>query len=356
MTDDAGARGVADPAVAALAAAVQANCHIADARHAADLSLCNYLLQMREFYRWEHGLPFGAALPRDEVGAWLAARERLWAEVEGDDFAALPPRAAEPFDTDALADWLAPRGLAYGAGLAGRERPGFFLAELVDAYRLADDDLQVLICGRELARGLFAPPAALIGRTIVLRRESLARWLWQLVESHGLKNADGAMKRVVQAFGLDRDFDAGLPAALDAIGALMLLHERGEHRVGQRLGPAWGELRMAQPDRRTALALSAVRDLLVDLEFTLPTLLDQRADEALHFWFATFDGLRGHLAPGLKAAYAAWCQGDQGQALRRAAEQGQRHFQALAGSLLTLNEDADAVRALFASEDAVFAP
>ena len=41
--------------------AVQTNCDIADARHAADLPLCIYLLQMREFYRWEHGLTFGAS-------------------------------------------------------------------------------------------------------------------------------------------------------------------------------------------------------------------------------------------------------------------------------------------------------
>ena len=76
---------------APLVAAVQTNCHIADARHATDLSLCNFLLQMREFYRWEQGLPFGAALPRDAVGAWLAEREALWAELgDRSSFAAEP--------------------------------------------------------------------------------------------------------------------------------------------------------------------------------------------------------------------------------------------------------------------------
>ena len=40
----------------ALLEAVQTNCHIADARHAQDLSLCTFLLQMREFHRWERGL------------------------------------------------------------------------------------------------------------------------------------------------------------------------------------------------------------------------------------------------------------------------------------------------------------
>ena len=41
--------------MAALVQAVQTNCDIADARHARDVSLCTYLLGMREFYRWECG-------------------------------------------------------------------------------------------------------------------------------------------------------------------------------------------------------------------------------------------------------------------------------------------------------------
>ncbi len=38
---------------ARLARAVQTNCDIADAHHAADMTLCVYLLQMREYFRWE---------------------------------------------------------------------------------------------------------------------------------------------------------------------------------------------------------------------------------------------------------------------------------------------------------------
>ena len=89
-----------------LVAAVQANCHVADARHATELTLCTYLLQMREFFRWERGLPFGAALARHEVGAWLAEREALWEQVQGDAWQPLPlPDAgppADPFDVHAV--------------------------------------------------------------------------------------------------------------------------------------------------------------------------------------------------------------------------------------------------------------
>jgi hypothetical protein len=52
---------------------VQRNCDIADAQFAGNYSLCTYLLKMREFYRWERGLPFSAALDRQAVGDWVSA-------------------------------------------------------------------------------------------------------------------------------------------------------------------------------------------------------------------------------------------------------------------------------------------
>ncbi|MFN3785876.1 MAG: hypothetical protein ACK4RS_03445, partial [Thiothrix sp.] len=57
---------------------VQRNCHIADARHAGDYTLCIYLLKMREFYRWEHGISFQQVLTSDDVGDWLTRREAMW--------------------------------------------------------------------------------------------------------------------------------------------------------------------------------------------------------------------------------------------------------------------------------------
>jgi hypothetical protein len=356
------ASSVAAPApFAPLAQAVQTNCHIADARHAADLTLCTYLLQMRELFRWEQRLPLGAPLPRDAVGAWIAHREREWERLEGSDFVALPLPAApadlDPFDVDAAAEPLAALGLAYGAGLAGRERPGFFLAELLERREL-DDGVTVLVCGREHARGLFAPPAALLGRTIVLRRESFARWMWEKFEAFALKRPDGAFKAVVAAYGLDADFHAALPHMLDEQGETLLLHELGEHRVARRFEPGWAAMRLALPDRRTDLQVRAVRDLVADLETTLPTLLERGDATALHFWFSTFDGHRAALCPALPAAYDAWRQGGNAQALRATVERGRDHFDRLARELLALHagrgdEAAGAIAELLSSPRAV---
>lgn len=330
------------PAIAPLVAAVQANCDIADARHAADLSLCTYLLQMREFYRWEQALPFGATLPREAVGAWIAQRERGWAAVEASDFVPLPDPGRsgidfDPFDTESIAPVLAAEGLAYGAALAGRDRPSFFLAEL-DLTRPLDGGAELQVCGRELARGLFAPPAALIGDMVVLRRESLARWVWEKYEAFGIRHAEGAaFKAVVDAYGLDRDFNAALPRLLDEQGETLVLHEIGEHRLRRRLDPGWAELRLATADRRTELQLRAVRDLIADLETTLPTLLARDDPTALHFWFAAFDGHHATLCPVLPAAYARWRAGDGGRLLRTVCESGAAHFKALADELLALH-------------------
>jgi hypothetical protein len=325
--------------LAPLLAAVQANCDIADARHAADLPLCTYLLQMREFYRWEKGLPLGAPLERAAVGAWLAERERRWAELEGQGFGDVPTggsAAFDAFDVAGVNEHLRPHGLVYGAGLAGPERPGFFLAQL-EEWRGRADGITVQVCGREHARGLFAPPAVLQGDTIVLRRESLARWLWEKFEAFGLKQADGPFKAVVTAYGLERDFLGALPRVLDEQGETLILHEMGEHRAGQSLDPGWAAMRLALHNRRTDLHVRAVRDHLADLTVTLPTLMERDAVTALHFWFANFDGVRKLLYPSLTGAYEAWCRGDAGRMLQRAVQLGAAHFTQLAEQVLALH-------------------
>jgi hypothetical protein len=378
---------------AALVAAVQHNCDIADAAHAADLSLCNFLLQMREYYRWRQGLGFGAPLARDAVGRWLAETEARWSALEDEPFVPLPidGRAFDPFDLEAVNARLIPQGWVYGAGLAGPGRAGFFLAALQRTETVAASDgettpgawptdapdapdsehtsdtpgtpdrtgavssLCVQHAGAEHARGLFAPPAALQGTTVVLRHASIARWLWERYEAFALRRGAGPFAAVAEAFGLHDTtaFVDALPrlAALQARG--LLLHELGEHRAARTLEPGWSALRLAVHDRRAALWLRAVRDLLADLRVTLPTLLDEGPPEALHLWFSHHEGPHAALCPGLDDAYRAWCAGDGGAALRAACDAGVAHFEQLARQLLAL-DDARAVAEALAAPTAVW--
>ena len=331
-----------------LISAVQANCHVADARHASDLTLCTYLLQMREFFRWERGLALQEPLAREQVGAWIAEREGLWETLEEQDFQHLPlptqgslaESEADPFDVESVSRDLRPLGLIYGAGLAGPERPLFFLADLIQ--ETTRDGVTVRTAGREYARCLAAPPAALVNDgaqpSILIRRESLQRWCWERFETFSLRRTPGtAMAAVFDAYALAGDFDAALPRWLDDMSETLVLHELGEFRAGQILGPAWGEMRMSLPSRRADLLARAVRDHLADLGLTLPTLLARGDPAPIHAWFATYEGLRETLFPSLKNAYQDWRDGDKGAALQDAATRGYAHFEALAQQALALH-------------------
>ncbi|MCW5635452.1 MAG: hypothetical protein KIT17_19095 [Rubrivivax sp.] len=333
-----------------LVAGVQRNCHVADARHAAEMTLCTYLLQMRELYRWEQGLALGAPLARDAVGAWMAEREALWARLAEEDYRPLPlPGAAvacaDPFDVDAVNAALAPASLVYGAGLLAHGRPVFFLADLHGQGRR--EGLDVLQAGRERARTLLAPPAALGGGgagPIVLRRESMARWCWERTEAHAMRPRPGsALHAMLAHYGLDRDFEAGLPRWIDDQCETAVWHEIGEHRLSRRWGEGWAELRgVAAPSPGEALAqagridvlVRALRDQLADLGVTLPALLARGEPGPLHVWFAAYEGLREASFPALAEGYRAWRAGDGGALLRRLATHGLRHFEALATTLL----------------------
>ncbi len=347
----------------ALALAVQTNCHIADAHHAADLSLCIYLLQMRELFRWEQGLDFTAELDRRAVGQWLAQREALWSAMEQLPCVPLPigEREFDAQDVEAINAELAPLGLVYGAGLMASDRPTYFLATCLETQR-RNPGLTVLVCGREHARCLFAPPAALVAsHTIVLRRESLARVLWEKFEAFSLRRSEGPMRSLLAAFRLNgtQDFVGLLPRLLDELSESLVLHELGEFHAGQWLGPPWSAMRLALGQRRTDLYVRAVRDHLADLEVTLPALLDRDQSAALHFWFASYEGVRKLLFPGLVRAYADWCGGDAGQALRQAASAGAAHFRVLARQVLDLHQRlgrdaAPAIDRLLTGPQAVF--
>jgi hypothetical protein len=323
--------------------AVQRNCHVTDARHARGMTLCNYLLEMREFFRWEHGIPLGESPPRSEVGPWLSAREALWEELEHADFTAIPldERSAEPFDVAAINARLLPEGLIYGAGIGRFHKPHFFLGRL--RRHATENGARVLVCGCEYARDLTAIPAALQGDTIVVRQEALRQWLWEKAEAWGMKQQRGAMRSALEAYGYFDDASpkgtsSGAPAALERMTEgeteTLILHEQGEFLAGRQLGPEWEAMLSGLKRKRAELLLRAVRDNWADCLSTLPRLLERDADASLHFWFSNFDGMRRELFPQLVAAYAEWVEGRGRQPLERAVAQGAAHWGDVAAAML----------------------
>ncbi|MBS3935688.1 MAG: hypothetical protein KGZ43_05900 [Sulfuritalea sp.] len=325
-----------------LVAAVQRNCHIADARHAREMTLCTYLLEMREFYRWESGIPLGDPLARAEVGEWLNGREALWETLAEHDFA--PLRLAgveyEPFAVADINREILPHGLVYGAGIGRFGKPHFFLGRL--ARQEEKDGLTVLVCACEYARDLTAIPAALQGGTVIVRREALRQWLWEKAEAWAMRRTPGALARALAAYGYPMeggDPRAALERMTDAETATLILHERGEHAAGRRLGTGWEERLAGARKRRTEILMRAVRDNLADCLVTLPALIERQAWPSLWFWFANLDGMRHALWPAM-AGYDYTKVGAGGTALQTLVQCGAAHWEAVAHQLLASDETA----------------
>jgi len=297
------------PAFDELAAAVQRNCDLADAAYARDLSLCIYLLQMREFFRWERGLPLDASPDRNEVGRWIAEREARWEAIAGEDapgFARLPIGAGvDAFDETATNLHLEASGLVYAAGLARFRHPEFVLAERVSSH--TREGATIVITGREHARGMNPPMAASRGDQVLVRRDVLLRWLGTRLELSRQRPSAAGLCAAVDAWRLDGDREHGLERIAADETETLILHELGERRAAALLGPQWEEMLAMLDDRRSELVARAVRDLFADCETTLPALLERDARASIHFWFANLEGMRGLLEPALRVAYRRWC-------------------------------------------------
>lgn len=309
--------------LAPLVDVVQRNCDLADARHAREKSMCTYLLDMREHFRWAAQLPLGAAPDRAQLSEWIARREQAWEQLCAPDapFAPLPLGAGvDPFDQEAANLHLSPVGWVYGAGIGLFGAPLFFLAEKTDDQ--TREGARVIVTEREWARGMTAPPAVSRGRTVVVRRDALRRWLWTRCEAGGRRAGDGAFAAALRAYAdNDSDVTAGVERMARGETETLILHELGELHAGSLLGAHWESMIAASP-RRTEVVLRAVRDLLADCLVTLPRLLARDACASLLFWYATFDGLRRQLAPELAEPFRTEAHDLDRAALEAAARAG----------------------------------
>ncbi|MFN3544254.1 MAG: Sfum_1244 family protein [Thiobacillus sp.] len=313
---------------------VQRNCMIADARHARDMTMCTFLLEMREYYRWEMEIPYGARLPKDELGDWLNARESEWDAVEDEDFAPLPltEQGIDPFEVDDANRALIPQGLVYSSGLGRFRKPHFVLAELKRAE--VREGVRVLVAGCEYARDLIAPPAALRDGAIFLRMDAVRRLLWNKYEEWQWKEKDTALGRAFAHYDFERDIEGGLDRMAEAESEAMILHEVGEARAGRLLGDDWETMLGGLNARHAELLARAVRDHLADCLVTLPTLIEREAIGSLHFYLANLSGLRRALFPSLPDAYEAWLADRKLDRLAGLARAGEAHWLGVARQFL----------------------
>lgn len=314
---------------------VQRNCDVADARHAGNDTLCIYLLKMREFYRWMQRLPYSAALDREAVGDWVIRQEQRWQDLENQELEplSLGPVQYDPFDHESINRRLDPYGLVYGAGYGRGARPLFFLGTVVSQEEF--DGYRIYVVGEEKARDLVAPPAMSRGEVIFVRTESVRRMLYEMIEAWQFRGSPpDALSRALESYGYTPGEEQGFEAMVDAEVESAVWHEVGEVMAGRLLGPAWQERVLALAGSRAERVLRAVRDHLADSLITLPALLENGPEGALHFYFANLGGLRGMLVPQLREAYEAWARGGSADALKRMVAPSREHWLAVAERLL----------------------
>ena len=320
----------------AIVSAVQKNCHISDAQFAADLTLCTFLLKMRELYRWENEIPLTQDMPKSAVGDWMNERERYWEAVEAAPYEPLPLAAGsvDPFEVALANRELAPLGLVYSGGFGRACKPHFFLGSLLREE--VRDGFKVYVSGCEFARDLDAPPGMMLDNTIFVRTESLQRWLWEKYEEWNWNHRNEAMTRAVGCYDFVHAPDRALQAMTATETESVILHELGEARVGAELGEDWSRMLAALMRSRAEIFARAVRDLYADCLSTLPGLLARDNPASIHFYFANFTGMRRKLFPELGVAYRIWLEKEDSAELRRVSSAGCLKWQASARRMIEL--------------------
>ncbi len=318
---------------------VQTNCHIADARHAREMSMCNYLLGMRELYIWEHEFPPSRPLVKADLSNWLVQREMFWEELEELDYSPIPiaNREYDPFDIVAINSVLEPHGLVYGGGLGRWGKPHFFLGQLLRSEKI--HGLTLRVSGCEYARDITANPAALREGTLFLRTDALQRWLAEKIEIWSVHQADGALKAALDCYGEQGASSTLLQRMAEQESEVLILHEVGEAMAEPMLGPSWRDMLMSFSSRRAIFLARSVRDNLADCLSTLPDLIKREQSCSLHFYFANLEGLRRTLFPQLVTAYECWRDSGDMSKLSAAIEAGSKHWQTVAVRLLASWKD-----------------
>ena len=320
---------------------VQHNCHIADASHAGDYTLCIYLLKMRELYRWENEAGFSKVLGNEQVGGWLRQREDLWEKLEHNDFKNLSINDLEflPFDSNEINSSLKEHNLVYSGGLGINNRPHFFLAELEIYEHHSDYDLYIV--GKEYARDMAAPPAMSVNNSIYIRKESFRRLLWEKLETWRWNRPNNALGRAFACYDCESNLEQALSEMCDCEIKSVIQHEQGEIKAGKLLGPKWEELLYELPHSKLSLYLRALRDMLADHLTTLPALLEQQQSPSIHFYFGNLTNLRKDLAPQLMQAYQHWLETGSFKPLESIIQQGQKHWIKVCDDVLNVYHQAD---------------
>jgi len=319
---------------------VQHNCTIADATHARNQSLCTYLLNMREYYRWAHGLPLDTSLPTSAVGQWIRKQEHLWDRLEGEPFQPLIWNgvAIDPFEDQRLNESLEPIGWFYCAGIGRFGKPHFCLAQLQVSEVV--ESLRCWHLGREIARDSTLVPATYRAGEIVIRTESIRRLAWEKWSLWQARPQELLARRLMVAAFTDSSGKCALDRLTAAMVTLLIRHEVGEARIDNLISPTeWHALLTSAGNRANELFLRLLRDQLANALVLIPFLASQ--DPAMvHLHFALAEGMERRLVAQAYQDYLCWANDPQEKQLLALAAQQQDYWQKMVTTVIArYNQD-----------------
>lgn len=320
-----------------LAKHVQRNCHISDARHAGDYTLCIYLLKMREYYRWEKSYSFSESLSTDDVGDWLTSREHLWEGLEDAEYEQIETGQSryDPFDSKSINEKLLQHGLVYSGGIGHKARPHFFLAKLESKKKL--NGYTILTAAEEYARDLTSPPAMSQGNTIYIRRESFKRMIWEKTEEWRWNKPKNAMAKAMHYYNFDKHPEQALESMTNSELESAVLHEIGEIKAGETL-KGWANMMPDIASTQAEIMARAARDHLADAISTLPSLVEHNKEASIHFYFANLTNMRKLMFPSLLSAYQNWIESHKTSALQKTIDKSMPHWQNITNQMLELHK------------------
>lgn len=316
---------------------VQHNCHISDAKHAGDYTLCIYLLKMREYYRWEKKQSFNVELSTDDIGDWLTEREGRWDKLDNEDYAPLEINGErfDPFDSNNINNHLIEQGLVYSGGIGHKAKPHFFLGKLERHEKI--NGYEILISAEEYARDLTSPPAMSRDNTIFIRRDSFRRLIWERTEEWRWNKPENAMARAMRCYQFDDNPEDALNQMTDNELESTVLHEIGEIKASELL-PGWSVMMSAVTFTQAEIIGRAVRDHLADSISTLPKILEDNNEASIHFYFSNLTAMRKVIFPSLVSAYDTWINNQDISHLQTSIENSSRHWTEVGQTMLELHK------------------
>jgi hypothetical protein len=309
---------------------IKFNCDVSDAQYWGYFSICGLLIRYRDLYRSEKGLAFRTEIGREDIGAWIQAKESTWPELEQRSFRSLTleGKSYDPFDLAGINRLLVPQGLIYGAGYGMYMKPTFFLARLVSVSEI--DGLTVYTSDAELVRDLFTAAGMLQDTSILLRLEPLSMLLMSRFSSFNPRKAT-ALDDAFTQYGfyyqqiMDSTFDERLKNMALRYSEVILYHERAEAREQV---PEWKDLLRTAGDRKAEHYVRAIQDLIADTSDHGPyqRMIETSDRGALSLHLALTEGFQKALFPEMKAAYVRFLQNGDWELIKAARIAGRKRF------------------------------